>query len=112
MVARAKLRQQQRRPLRQGAAGAAHLARPCSRAIPLAKIARIEDKMLRLLSNFAVLLSLSVTVAEAQQYPDHPVKVIVGYAAGGGPDIQARTLSAQLSLDLGQQFFVENRTGA
>ena len=49
---------------------------------------------------------------EAQHYPDHPVKVVVGYAAGSGPDIQARTVSAQLSLDLGQQFFVENRTGA
>jgi tripartite-type tricarboxylate transporter receptor subunit TctC len=68
--------------------------------------------MLRLLSDLAVVLSLGVTVAEAQQYPDHPVKVVVGYAAGGGPDIQARTVSAQLSLDLGQQFFVENRTGA
>jgi len=78
----------------------------------LDNIARIEDKMLRLLSNLAVVLSLGVTVAEAQHYPDHPVKVIVGYAAGGGPDIQARTVSAQLSLDLGQQFFVENRTGA
>jgi len=50
--------------------------------------------------------------AGAQHYPDHPVKVVVGYAAGSGPDIQARTVSAQLSLDLGQQFFVENRTGA
>jgi tripartite-type tricarboxylate transporter receptor subunit TctC len=68
--------------------------------------------MLRLLLNFVVVLSLGVTVAEAQHYPDHPVKVVVGYAAGGGPDIQARTVSAQLSLDLGQQFFVENRTGA
>jgi len=57
-------------------------------------------------------LSLSSVTAQAQQYPDHPVRVVVGYAAGGGPDIQARTLAAQLSLDLGQQFFVENRVGA
>ena len=56
--------------------------------------------------------SLTSLPAYAEQYPDHPVRVVVGYAAGSGPDIQARTVAAQLSLDLGQQFFVENRTGA
>ena len=54
----------------------------------------------------------AVSSAQAQQYPDHPVRILVGYAAGGGPDIQARTLAAQLSASLGQQFFVENRVGA
>ena len=68
--------------------------------------------MLRLLSYLTLAFSLGATAAGAQHYPDHPVKVVVGYAAGSGPDIQARTVSAQLSLDLGQQFFVENRTGA
>jgi tripartite-type tricarboxylate transporter receptor subunit TctC len=53
-----------------------------------------------------------VSAATAEDYPSHPVKVIVGYAAGGGPDIQARLVSQQLSAELGQQFFVENRTGA
>jgi tripartite-type tricarboxylate transporter receptor subunit TctC len=76
------------------------------------KVARIEDTMLRLLSYLTLAFSLGATAAGAQHYPDHPVKVVVGYAAGSGPDIQARTVSAQLSLDLGQQFFVENRTGA
>jgi len=50
--------------------------------------------------------------ALAEQYPEHPVRVVVGYAAGSGPDLQARTVAAQLSIDLGQQFFVENRLGA
>jgi tripartite-type tricarboxylate transporter receptor subunit TctC len=68
--------------------------------------------MLRLLLFLALTLPLASVTAQAQQYPDHPVRVIVGYAAGGGPDIQARTVAQQLSLDLGQQFFVENRTGA
>jgi tripartite-type tricarboxylate transporter receptor subunit TctC len=68
--------------------------------------------MLRLLSLLVFTLPLTSVTAHAEQYPDHPVRVIVGYAAGSGPDIQARTVSAQLSLDLGQQFFVENRTGA
>jgi len=81
------------------------IASPCRRTIPL-------EIMLRLLSYLTLAFSLGATVAQAQRYPDHPVKVMVGYAAGSGPDIQARTVSAQLSLDLGQQFFVENRTGA
>jgi tripartite-type tricarboxylate transporter receptor subunit TctC len=57
-------------------------------------------------------LPLAPMAVQAQQYPDHPVRVVVGYAAGSGPDIQARTVSQQLSLSLGQQFFVENRLGA
>lgn len=68
--------------------------------------------MRRLLLFLVLTLPAMSVTGQAQQYPDHPVRVIVGYAAGGGPDLQARTLAAQLSLDLGQQFFVENRTGA
>ena len=68
--------------------------------------------MLRVLSFLALIPLLASATAQAEQYPDHPVRVIVGYAAGGAPDLQARTLATQLSIDLGQQFFVENRTGA
>jgi tripartite-type tricarboxylate transporter receptor subunit TctC len=50
--------------------------------------------------------------AQAQTYPDKPVKVIVGFSAGSGPDVIARAISAQLTNDLKQQFYVENRTGA
>jgi len=57
-------------------------------------------------------LVLASATAQAQQYPDRPVKVIVGFAAGSGPDIQARTLAQQLTTSLGQSFFVENRLGA
>ncbi|HEY2758174.1 MAG TPA: tripartite tricarboxylate transporter substrate binding protein [Pseudolabrys sp.] len=67
--------------------------------------------MLRSLSVVALVVSC-LTAAQAQQYPDHPVRVLVGYAAGSGPDIQARTVAHQLSLSLGQSFIVENRTGA
>lgn len=48
----------------------------------------------------------------AQQYPTQPVKVVVGFAAGSGPDVIARAVSQQLAADLGQQFYVENRPGA
>ncbi len=68
--------------------------------------------MLQLLSLLVLTVSLAPMTAQAQQYPDHPVRVVVGYAVGGGPDIQARTVAQQLSLNFGQQFFVENRLGA
>jgi len=57
-------------------------------------------------------MALASTMAQAQPYPQHAVKVVVGFAAGSGPDIQARTVSQQLSTALGQSFYVENRLGA
>jgi tripartite-type tricarboxylate transporter receptor subunit TctC len=50
--------------------------------------------------------------ARAESYPTRPVRVIAGYAAGGGPDIVARLMSQWLSERFQQQFIVENRTGA
>lgn len=55
---------------------------------------------------------LGAATADAQSYPNRPVKVMVGFAAGSGPDVLARAVAAQLGADLGQQFYVENRTGA
>jgi tripartite-type tricarboxylate transporter receptor subunit TctC len=49
---------------------------------------------------------------EQAKYPDHPVKVLVGFSAGGGTDVAARIIVQKLSEAMGQSFVVENRPGA
>jgi tripartite-type tricarboxylate transporter receptor subunit TctC len=59
----------------------------------------------------AVLLALAVPAAAAA-YPDHPIKVIVPYAAGGPADTTARLIFNKVSEKLGQSFLIDNRGGA
>jgi tripartite-type tricarboxylate transporter receptor subunit TctC len=51
-------------------------------------------------------------MARAQAWPSRPVRIVVGFPAGGATDIQARLMGQWLSDRLGQQFIVENRAGA
>jgi tripartite-type tricarboxylate transporter receptor subunit TctC len=64
------------------------------------------------LSAGTVAAQLAVQPGWAQSYPSKPVRVIVGYAAGGGTDIFVRLIGQQLTERLGQSFVIENRPGA
>jgi tripartite-type tricarboxylate transporter receptor subunit TctC len=60
----------------------------------------------------AVALAAGSRPLLAQDYPSHPVRVVVPFAAGAGTDLLGRLVAGELSQRLGQQFFVENKAGA
>src|SRR5215831_16646943 len=66
---------------------------------------------LHLAASAAALPAIS-RMARAQTYPTRPVRLIVGFDAGGAADILARLMGQWLSERLGQQFVIENRSGA
>lgn len=48
----------------------------------------------------------------AQDYPTKPIRLIIPFAAGGGSDVQGRTIAEKMTSDLGQPMFIDNRAGA
>lgn len=67
--------------------------------------------VMRLLALCASVLFAGAAAAQSH-YPDHPVRMVVGFAAGGPTDVVARIVAEKLSLALGQQFYVEDKPGA
>jgi len=61
---------------------------------------------------WSLLLALFTTACFSQDYPARPVRVLVGYPAGGGMDTIARIVAPRLGDALGQPFVIENRPGA
>jgi tripartite-type tricarboxylate transporter receptor subunit TctC len=60
----------------------------------------------------ALAMSLTATASSAQDYPNRPVRIVVGFGPGSVADITARVMGAHMSRTLGQQVVVENRPGA
>ena len=60
----------------------------------------------------AAALAVQTRLAIAETYPTHPVRIIIGFGPGASGDIAARVLAQALTRILGQQFVVENRSGA
>jgi len=65
----------------------------------------------RLLAALTVLAAI-VAPAAAQDYPNKPIRIVVGFAAGGGNDIFARLVGAKFSEMIGQPVIIENKPGA
>src|SRR5271163_75730 len=68
-------------------------------------------RALRVALAFALVLAADRAGAQSA-YPNRPVKMLVGFAAGGGTDVAARIMAQKMSEILGQSILVENRTGA
>jgi tripartite-type tricarboxylate transporter receptor subunit TctC len=72
----------------------------------------IQPYLYRLLAIFFMLCPLMGSNAIAQAYPTKPVKIIVPFPPGAGVDIVTRLFANKLSIAMGQQFVIENRSGA
>jgi len=68
--------------------------------------------ILRVVLTLALILFTGIVSAQNAAYPNRPMKMLVGFAAGGGTDVAARVIAQKMSEILGLNIVVENRTGA
>lgn len=68
--------------------------------------------MNKLIKSIALACMLLPFAASAAQYPDKPIRMLVGFAPGGGTDTTARAMANKLGERMGQQIIVDNRPGA
>src|SRR5262249_3384997 len=72
----------------------------------------MSNLLSRMFKAAVLLLAAFATGASADEYPNRPVRLIIPFPAGGSNDVVGRIVANQLSLQLGQQVFVDNRAGA
>ena len=68
--------------------------------------------LLVLLATLSCAYAISANAQTSSSWPDKPIKIIVGYSAGGATDVLARLIAVKMSNTLGQSFVVENKPGA
>jgi len=72
----------------------------------------MRSRLVARLACLAAASSMAATAHAQQDFPNRPVHIIVGYAAGGGNDIIVRVVAPKLSEGLGQPVIIENKPGA
>src|SRR5580700_1886989 len=70
--------------------------------------------LLRFVVSVALVLGFAAGMARSQtgDFPNRPIRMLVGFGAGGGTDIVARIVAQKMGESIGQSIVVENRTGA
>src|SRR5260370_6105190 len=72
----------------------------------------MRSRVLLVLAAIAAATALLTYAAQAQNYPNRPVRIIVPFAAGGIGDITTRLIAEKLGDRLGERFIVDNQPGA
>ncbi len=75
-------------------------------------LTNLTAKIARTATDSTLLLLLITGACHAQNYPAKPIRMLIGFAPGGGADIVARSLTPRIAEALGQQIIVDNRAGA